>query len=61
MQVRPLVLAPCGYGKENNDGGLEGQKERLKQWRSNHKTRGSLVVETVRGVVIVIQQMHIEL
>ena len=29
--------------------------------KGNHKTRGSLVVDTVRGVVIAIQRMHIEL
>ena len=27
----------------------------------NYKTRGSLVVDTVKGVVIAMQRMHIEL
>ena len=27
----------------------------------NHKTRGSLVVDTVRGVVIAMQRMHTKL
>ena len=42
-----------GVWKVKNKGSKSGE--------GNHKTRGSLVIDTVRGVVIDMQRMHIEL
>ena len=42
-----------GVWKVKNKGSNSG--------KGDHKTRGSIVVNTVRGIVIAIQRMHIEL
>ena len=36
-------------------------EESLTQLKSDHQTRGSLIIEAMQGVVIAMQRMHIEL
>ena len=36
-------------------------EESLTQLKSDHQTRGSLIIEAMQGVMIAMQQMHIEL
>ena len=36
-------------------------EESLTQLKSDHQTRGSLIIEAMQGVVIALQMMHIEL
>ena len=36
-------------------------EESLTQLKSDHQTRGSLIIEAMQGVVIATQRMHIEL
>ena len=55
------LLAPKVMAKRIMMGVWKVKNKGSNSEKGNHKTEGSLVVDTIRGLVIAIQRMHIEL